>query len=70
MNDEIKILIINFLIKNHGKKYSVKNLYDNFIILYPNFKTSYSTFLRYIDVLIAEKKIKSEDFGFVRFVWD
>jgi len=69
-SEENKLLIISYLEQNKPLKFSVKKLYDNMKEKYPNVvNVSYVTFLRFIDVLISEKKIDSEDFQFVRFVW-
>jgi hypothetical protein len=69
MNPEVENLTLIILNGNAGKKYSVKALHDLFREKYPKNKVSYSYFMRIIDVLVAKKAIKSEDFGFVRFVW-
>lgn len=69
-SEQDKILILTYLEQNKPTKFSVKKLYDNMAEKYPDaISVSYVTFLRFIDVLIAEKKINSEDFQFVRFVW-
>jgi hypothetical protein len=67
--EEIENLTLNILLSEIGKKHTVKALYDIFREKYPNYKVSYSFFLRTADVLIAKKRVKSEDFGFVRFLW-
>lgn len=62
MAEDIKGNILNFL-KNHpNKRFSVTQLQENV-------DTSYSTCLKWVEVLIAEEAIKVEDYGNVKQVW-
>jgi len=63
MAEEKKEQILEFLKLNRGKKFNMKQLNENIKDI------SRATILKWIDVLIAEKRIEVEDYGSIKFVW-
>lgn len=54
--------ILQFLMENKGKRFSCVELSKKLEI-------SYSTALKWVEVLAAEKKIKTADYGNIKLVW-
>lgn len=68
--DSLKTLSIDYMDSKRKDKFTAKRLYNELKAKYPDaIDVSYVTFIRVVDILIAEKKVHLEDFGFVRFVW-
>jgi len=61
MAEEIKYKILKFLQQNSGSKFNVKQISEELNI-------SYSTCLKWIEVLRAEGKIDVEDWGNVKII--
>ena len=62
MAEDIKEKIFNFLLNNKGQRFSVKQIQEQLGI-------SYSTCLKWVEVLIAEGHVKVEDYGNIKLVW-
>lgn len=62
MAEDLKAKIFKFLSSNSNQKYSVKQISDNLEI-------SYSTVLKWVEVLIASGSIQVEDWGNLKLVW-
>jgi Mn-dependent DtxR family transcriptional regulator len=61
MPEEIKNKILNFL-KSHKQKFSITQISKELGI-------SYSTTLKWVEVLIVEGSIKVEDWGNLKLIW-
>lgn len=62
MREVLKPIIYDFLISNAGKKFAVRHISQEL-------KISYSTTLKWIEVLVAEGKVKCEDWKNIKLVW-
>jgi len=58
--------IINFLSQNKGKRFTVRQLY---LYIQDRVKVTYATVLKWVEVAVALKKIRCEDYRVVKIVW-
>lgn len=62
MAEELKDRILKFLEDKRGQKFNIRTISKELGI-------SYVTCLKWVEVLIAENKIRVEDYGNVKLVW-
>lgn len=61
--------VYNFLLLKSPKKYTVNELFKELKVFYSFKKFNYFTVSKWIEVLIALKKINFEDYTKVKIVW-
>lgn len=65
---ELETIAYGFLKKNAGKRFTVRQIY--MILKDKNrINCAYPTLLKYVDILVAKKRIKIQDFGAVKSIW-
>lgn len=63
MPKEIKEKIYEFLMKNRGKRFAVKHIWEQMKI------ASLPTIHKWVESLVAAEKVKVEDYGNVKLIY-